>query len=124
VKERLFAKLCSNSAFATLRGGSYFLRAPCGTLSAFARFYVGISCLKGNFKMDERDQELLDKQLRYLGSPPRNDGVMILTIIAIFIAGVTVGGALFSHEDDSMQIASNDATAIHSPNGAQLIVTP
>jgi hypothetical protein len=74
--------------------------------------------------MDERDQELLDKQLRHLGSPPRTDGVMILTIIAIFIAGVTVGGALFSHEDDSMQIASNDATAIHSPNGAQLIATP
>ncbi len=34
--------------------------------------------------MDQRDQELLDKQLRQLNPSPRSDGVMILAILAVF----------------------------------------
>jgi len=69
--------------------------------------------------MDQRDQELLDKQFRWLRPSPRNDGVMVLAIVAAFVAGITFGGALFAHESDPAQIVSNDAmAAIFPPNGA------
>ena len=76
---------------------------------------------KGNFKkMEQRDQELLDKQLRRL-NPPRSDGVMILAILAVFFAGMALGGFLFAYKSEPMQIASTDATpAIPFPNGAPL----
>ena len=44
--------------------------------------------------MDPQDQELLDKQLRNLHVPPRRDGVVVATIIAMFLAGIIIGGAL------------------------------
>ena len=66
--------------------------------------------------MDQRDQDLLDKQLRGL-SPPRNDGIMILMVVAMFFAGMTFGGILFTHQSVPMRTASNDLTAaISLPN--------
>ena len=61
--------------------------------------------------MDRRDWELLDKQLQ--GSDPsrRNDGVPILTVVAVFFSGMIIGGILFAHESKPMQIGSNYATA-------------
>ena len=44
--------------------------------------------------MDPQDQELLDKQLRNLHVPPRRDGVVIATIVAMFLGGIVIGGAL------------------------------
>ena len=44
--------------------------------------------------MDPQDQELLDKQLRNLHVPPRRDGVVIVTIVAVFLGGLIIGGAL------------------------------
>ena len=44
--------------------------------------------------MDPQDQELLDKQLRNLHVPPRRDGVVIATIVAVFLGGLIIGGAL------------------------------
>jgi hypothetical protein len=41
--------------------------------------------------MDPQDQELLDKQLRNLKVPPRRDGVVIATIIAVFLGGIIIG---------------------------------
>ncbi len=67
--------------------------------------------------MDQRDQELLDKQLRQLNPSPRSDGVMILAILAVFFAGMTLSGFLFSYKSEPVQTASNDATpAISLPN--------
>ena len=65
--------------------------------------------------MDQRDRELLDKQLRWL-SPPRNDGIIILTVAAMFFAGVTLGDLLFPREGEPMQIASSDAKACDFPS--------
>jgi hypothetical protein len=81
-------------------------------------FHMDISG-KGDFqKMDQRDQELLDKQLRRL-NPPRSDGVMILAILTVSFAGMALGGFLFPYKSEPMLIASNDATpAILLPNGA------
>jgi hypothetical protein len=44
--------------------------------------------------MDLQDQELLDKQLRNLHAPPRRDGVVIATIVAVFLGGMMIGGLL------------------------------
>jgi hypothetical protein len=60
--------------------------------------------------MNQREQDLLDKQLRWLSPTPRNDCVMILAIVAAFVAG-TILGALFLHQSDPMQIVSNSAMA-------------
>ena len=68
--------------------------------------------------MEQRDWELLDKQLRG-HQPPRNDGVLVSTVIAVFFAGTILGGILVPHESEPMRIASNDVrTAISLPNGA------
>jgi hypothetical protein len=44
--------------------------------------------------MDSQDQELLDKQLRHLHVAPRRDGVVMATIVAVFLGGIIIGGAL------------------------------
>ena len=44
--------------------------------------------------MDRHDRELLDKQLRNLHVPPRRDGVVIATIVAVFLGGMIIGGIL------------------------------
>ena len=68
--------------------------------------------------MDQRDQELLDKQLRQLNPSPRSDSVMMLAILAVFFAGMALGGFLFAYESEPVQIALNDAPhAILNPNG-------
>ena len=59
----------------------------------------------GTSKMDRRDQELLDKQMRRL-SPPRNDGVIVVLLATIFLVGMTLGGVLSEHETEPAQIAS------------------
>jgi hypothetical protein len=71
--------------------------------------------------MDQRDQELLDKQTRGLIPPPRHDGVVALAIAAVFFAGMTFGGYLFANKNEPLQIASNGATpAIFLHDGATL----
>jgi len=59
--------------------------------------------------MDRRDQELLDKQLRNVPVAPRNDGVMILALLAVFFSGMAVGGFFYAYAHAPMQIASDQA---------------
>ena len=47
--------------------------------------------------MDRHDQELLNKQLKRFQPVPRRDGLMMLAVIGVFLAGMTVGGSLFAH---------------------------
>ena len=61
--------------------------------------------------MDSRDRELLDKQLRRLRLPPRRDGVMILAIVGVFLAGMTAGGLLFANRSGP-QTASSDGNRV------------
>ena len=60
--------------------------------------------------MEQRDWELLDKQVWGL-LRPRNNRVTVLTVIAVFFAGMTLGSILFAHESKPMRIASNHTTA-------------
>jgi hypothetical protein len=68
--------------------------------------------------MTRRDQELLDKQLHIA---PRHDGIMMLAILAMFFAGMALGGFLsaYSSQPGPMRVASNEiAPAISaSPQG-------
>ena len=57
--------------------------------------------------MDLRDQELLDTQMRSL-RPPRNDGVVAVLLVAMFLVGMTLGGVLSEHKSEPIQIASMD----------------
>jgi hypothetical protein len=56
--------------------------------------------------MDPHDQELLDKQLRYLHVPPRRDGIVIATIVAVFLGGIIIGGALVNPHELSPSAAN------------------
>jgi hypothetical protein len=71
--------------------------------SAFPRFLR-------MFPMDQHDQELLDKQLRAIYQPPRQAGVVILAIFAIFLGGMIVG-TLLSAETASTTAANGQALA-------------
>ena len=59
----------------------------------------------GDVKMDRREKELLDKQMRLL-SAPRNDGVIVVMLAAMFLVGVVIGGVVFPHQSEPTQIAS------------------
>lgn len=41
--------------------------------------------------MDQRDLELLDKQMRAINRAPRGDGVIIVTVLVVFLAGMSLG---------------------------------
>ena len=62
--------------------------------------------------MNERDQELLDKQLWGVSpSPPRKEGTIGLVFVVAFLAGIAIGDVLFAPESKQLQIASQDQTA-------------
>ena len=74
--------------------------------------------------MNQRDWELLDKQMRGF-SPPRNDGIMSLMVAVVFLAGLVLGGILFRHESGPMQPAWNNAkVATYLPNGSAPTTSP
>ena len=47
--------------------------------------------------MDRRDRELLNTQISRFQPAPRRDGVLILGMVGVFIAGLAAGGLLFKH---------------------------
>ncbi len=55
--------------------------------------------------MDRRDRELLDKQMRML-RPPRNNGVIVVLLAAMFLVGMTLGSILSEPKTEPIQIAS------------------
>jgi hypothetical protein len=72
--------------------------------------------------MDRRDQELLEKQLRQLNPPPRHDGMAILVLVAVLLAGIALGGIWFGHPHEPMRIASAGTTA--TLGGGAPVATP
>ena len=57
--------------------------------------------------MNQRDQELLDKQLWGCSPrPPRNE--VGLVVVAVFLVGMAVGAILFTHDSKLKQIASHE----------------
>jgi hypothetical protein len=52
--------------------------------------------------MNQRDQELLDKQMRRL-SPPRNEGLIGVMLAVMFLVGMTLGSVMSVHESEPIQ---------------------
>jgi hypothetical protein len=62
--------------------------------------------------MTEDEQELLEKQLRGVAVAPRDNGVLMLAIAAVFFAGMAFGGFVFAYNGEAaLHLASNDARA-------------
>ncbi len=62
--------------------------------------------------MNQRDQELLDRELWGVSAgPPRNGGIIGVAFVVVFLAGIAIGGILFAHDNNQIQIASHDAAA-------------
>jgi len=59
----------------------------------------------GTSKMNRRDQELLDKQMRRL-TPPPNEGAIAVMLAAMFLIGITVGSLLSVHQSEPTQVAT------------------
>ena len=72
--------------------------------------------------MNQRDQELLDKQLwGYSSRPARNE--VGLVVVAMFLAGMAVGAILFTYDSKLKQNASHEAeTAISLLNDLPPII--
>ena len=61
--------------------------------------------------MYRHDHELLNKQLKRFQPLPRQDGMMALTIVGVFLAGMTAGGLLFGYGSrQPLLTTSNDGT--------------
>jgi uncharacterized membrane protein len=70
--------------------------------------------------MNAHDWEFLNKQMRGPSLP--RSGTIVLTVVATFLAGITVGGILFAHRSEPTRTASNYVSdAISFPSGPQLI---
>ena len=67
--------------------------------------------------MNSHDWELLDKQLYGFSSrPPQKGGAVGLVVVAMFLAGMAVGGVL-SHDSNEQLSPQEARTAISFLNG-------
>jgi hypothetical protein len=59
--------------------------------------------------MDQRDRELLDKQLHGLTVAPRGgEGVMAVGMLAVFLTGLALGSFFFAYKGAPIQFAANN----------------
>jgi len=59
--------------------------------------------------MNERDQELLDKQLWGMSSaPPPRGGSLALAFVASFLGGLLIGGILLPHKSNQVRVTTGD----------------
>ena len=59
--------------------------------------------------MDQRDQELLEKQLRSITPARRNDANATIVIVTVFLAGMALGTVLAGKPSAPIMVAANDA---------------
>jgi predicted RND superfamily exporter protein len=62
--------------------------------------------------MTKHDQELLEKQLWGVSSRPSQNGTIILTIVAVFLAGIGIGDKTKQANTNYAQANANYAAAI------------
>jgi hypothetical protein len=62
--------------------------------------------------MNQRDLDLLDKELWGVSpTPPRSGDIIAVALVTVFLAGIGIGGVLFAHDSKPTQTASHDALA-------------
>ena len=65
--------------------------------------------------MNQRDLELLDKELWGVSPNPRLErGAFGLMVIVAFVGGLLMGGTLFAHKYEKTQMTSYDAASVLS----------
>jgi hypothetical protein len=71
--------------------------------------------------MNRRDQELLNRQMRRFQPPLRRDGLIVVALVAAFLAGMTAGGVFSFGSHSTAQSPPDDGkTALaFFLNGAQ-----
>jgi hypothetical protein len=75
----------------------------------------------GDPKMDQRDRELLDKELwSFNYDRPKNTAIIGFTVVVTFLAGMTIGSIVFAN--DSKQATYNDMVAISLQKGVLPVV--
>jgi hypothetical protein len=74
--------------------------------------------------MDQHDWELLEKQLwGVTHKPPRETAIIGFMVVAVFLAGMGIGGILVANESKQTNIPSDDTmAAIALQNGVSPIV--
>jgi len=95
----------------TLTRGADFDLEICEPLEGFIN---GASSRKSEAKMNQRDWELLDKEL--WGARPHNGGILGFALVTVFLVGLSIGGVLFAPE--SHQMTSHNATVLSFLNGS------
>jgi hypothetical protein len=68
--------------------------------------------------MNQRDQELLDKQMQKFSLPPRHEGIMIVMVVVAFFSGITLGDVLFTRQAVPVRVASSNVASAILSNGA------
>jgi hypothetical protein len=76
----------------------------------FLDFHGGIPAKA--ISMEQRDWELLDRQLQGANFPRRNYSLTVLMVVAVFFAGIASGRLVVTHESRPIRIASNHTTAM------------
>ena len=61
--------------------------------------------------MDQRDWELLDKQLGRANFYRRDDSLTALMVAAVFFTGIAFGSLVVTHETKPIRVALNHTTA-------------
>jgi hypothetical protein len=66
--------------------------------------------------MNQRDQELLDKQFPTMSSGSRHYGAQMLGVVAVFCAGIAFGSFLYAYTDKPpVHLAVNDTMIAIAP---------
>jgi hypothetical protein len=58
--------------------------------------------------MNRRDRRLLQRQTSHILPPPRDNGVVMIALVGVFIAGLTTGGLLFAFRDSPLTPTASD----------------
>jgi hypothetical protein len=62
--------------------------------------------------MNQRDQDLLDKQLWGVSpNPPRHGSILGVAFVGVFLIGIAIGDFMFAHESSRIQNTSHDVIA-------------
>ena len=67
--------------------------------------------------MDERDQELLDKQMRCCQAPPAGDPALAAFGAALFVSGLVLGSLLLGPADRMQYLYWTRIASQHTANG-------
>jgi hypothetical protein len=75
------------------------------------RDFAGVYCESGwdEDAMNRRDRILLGQQMKHFQPSPRRDGVMVLILVGVFVAGLTAGSFLVTAGSrQAVQTTSDD----------------